>query len=256
MSQYTMKTLNNHPKLWHAVSPLGDPWSTNSATTITHFTGHNNNMKYLLPLIFQPVLGHPDPTDHSNTHKLVSTHCFLLFHTGSNLLTHSNIWPHAHASTLSLTHTLTNHSRIIAKHTMSYVWTVSLTDQTHVDSLTCDLSAYDYSSSSDCSAWVTLLLHTHTIVQSLFTSYSDWLFHLCLSKKVHWERSLFSLLHIHTVAYSLMWEPPREHCWWLSAVPTATQTDVLDEELQPDPFVPSWSIRKRRREKHYRCWFP
>lgn len=61
------------------------------------------------------------------------------------------------------THTCTYHSKIMAKHTANYVWTVSPTDQTHVESLTFDLSAYDYSSSSDWWARVAMLLHSHTL---------------------------------------------------------------------------------------------
>lgn len=56
----------------------------------------------------------------------------------------SHTFPHA----ITRKHTYTYHSGTTAKHTTRHIWTVSLTDQTHVDSLTFDLSMYDYSSSS------------------------------------------------------------------------------------------------------------
>lgn len=68
----------------------------------------------------------------------------------SDVLTDSNTYVYAH----------TEHSKITAKHTD--VWTVSLTDQTHVLSLTFNLNSYDCSSSSSsssgCSVWVGLIL--------------------------------------------------------------------------------------------------
>lgn len=65
----------------------------------------------------------------------------------------SHMYPKTHTHTQS-----TYHSETIAKHTTHYIWTVSLTDQTHVDGLTLDLSMYDYSSSSYTVAWVMMLL--------------------------------------------------------------------------------------------------
>ena len=86
-----------------------------------------------------------------------------------------------------------------------YVWTVSPTDQTHVDSLTCDLSAYDYSSSSDC--WLSLCTATYTHYSPLamyFLNQLIFFFNLYLSKRWFTHKAncflCFIFTQLHTVS--------------------------------------------------------
>lgn len=86
-----------------------------------------------------------------------------------------------HVRTLKHPHTQnTYHSENLAKHTTHYIWTVSLTDQTHVDSLTSNLSMYDYSSSS--SRGLGYDAATHNTEPPLFTFQSNLYFQLFLHR--------------------------------------------------------------------------
>lgn len=98
----------------------------------------------------------------------------------------------------------TYHCRIIAKHTTNYIWTVSLTDQTHVDSLTFNLSMYDYSSSSDCWVWVAKLPQQLVRwVASPFAFKSNEFFYGYLFKRVHFKHThCFPVLHSHSYIQS------------------------------------------------------
>lgn len=115
--------------------------------------------------------------------------------------------PHGLKSFHTFKHTLpkhthsTYHSKVIAKHTTNYIWTVSLTDQTHVDSLTFNLSVYDYSSSSDCSVWVAMLLLTLESIESIPCLLFNLIyFFIFIYLGGFTAKTLIvSLLHIHTV---------------------------------------------------------
>lgn len=88
------------------------------------------------------------------------------------------------------THTQsTYHSETLAKHTTHYIWTVSLTEQTHVDSLTFDLSMYDYSSSSYCGLGYDTA--THNTEPLLFTFKSNLYFQLFFHR-VHRKEGIHS----------------------------------------------------------------
>lgn len=94
----------------------------------------------------------------------------------------SGICSHVHTCPDPKTHTHGTHgTHTTAKHTTHYIWTVSLTDQTHVDSLTSDLSMYDYSSSS--SYWgLGYDTATHNTEPPLFTFQSNLYFQLFLHR--------------------------------------------------------------------------
>lgn len=89
----------------------------------------------------------------------------------------SGFFSHIHRCPHPKTHTLTQ-SEPTAKHTTHYIWTVSLAAQTRVDSLTLDLSMYDYSSSSYCGLGYDPA--THNTEPPLLTFKSNLYFQLLL----------------------------------------------------------------------------